>query len=423
MSQNVCFRNVQVWQQGHWKALDSFAVVDGLWTQNVPENIQVIEASHPLWIMPGLLALDVDFQEPMRDDVYRLRDGFTAMRRGGFTRAAMESAANPVDDLITLRAVQEACSDSGYLFYHLGAMSRGYHGETLSEMLELSHGGVVAFGDGRSGISSLRFLRRALEYGHMTGLRFHLLPLETSLAAQGVVHEGTFGDLLGMKSIPRQAEVIAVFQILQLAEWLQVPVHLKQLSCQESLALVAQSRERGVDVTCDVSLYHLLRHHEVLLNLNSHDFLIPPLRSQKDLEALWGGLKSGLIQAISCAHYPVLPQEKEVNFEDAIPGAVSLEVALPALLQGAEHWLGSSQESLVIAALTQGPAQVLGVPIMELQEGQPVDFTVYDPQHPWTVQKETFAGAVWNSPLLGAQLPGSVVGAYTQGLWRPVYDV
>jgi dihydroorotase len=416
MNSSYCFVGAQAFVDGSLQAPADFWVENGKWVPGPVANAEMIEANGA-WIIPGLFALGVDFQEPIRDDVYTLKDGLEAMRRGGFAEALYESAANPVDDIQKLKAMQDACGKSGLAFHFLGALSVGHQGKALAEMLELASGGVVGFGDGDHFPSGLRFLRLAMEYASMTKMRCFFQPSEKSLVGKGCVHEGHFSDMLGMQGIPAQAETIAVHQILELAGWLQVPVHLKQISCAESLNLIRHARARGVDVSCDVSVNHLLFDDSGLFELDTNTRLLPPLRTLTDREALWQGLSDGTVQAISCAHHPVLPQDKDTNFEDAVPGAVSLEIAFAALLPEALLRMKSGRNAL-IRLFVEGPAQILGVPVRSLALGHDEPFFVFSPGEERLVKMSDFAGQVHNSPMLGKTLRGRVLGTMFDGSWR-----
>jgi dihydroorotase len=391
---------------------------DGCWSTGSTAGAQVVDGQGAL-ALPALFALGVDFQEPVRDDVYNLEDGFAAMRRGGFAGALYESAANPLDDMPKLKSMQQACVPTGLDVRFLGAFSTGFEHKGLAEMLELSEGGVAGFGDGGHVGGSLRFMRLAMEYGRMTGKRFFVHPMEKSLRQVGLVHEGIYSDTLGMKGIPRQAETIAVYQLLELASWLQVPLHLRQITCAESLELIARARGRGQDVTCDVGLYHLLFDDSHLFALDSNLNVQPPLRNAADREALWQGLLDGTVQAISCNHLPVLPQDKEVNFEDALPGAISLEVALAALWQPALLRLQGDPARL-LQWLGSAPASLAGATSPALALGGQVALVLFDPSCSWTIGGRDFAGKPENSPLLGQTLHGRVRGSYVGGQWLTV---
>lgn len=412
----LILKNVRPFVDGAFEPKTTMYLADGRWVDGPLEEAIEVDAEGAC-ALPALFALGLDFQEPLRDDIYTFQNGFTAMRRGGFYGGLYESKANPIDNVQKLSAIQQIFSKSGFALSILGAFSKHYECAQLSEMLDLNSCGVCGFGDGDHLNASTRFLRLAMEYGSMTSKRFFFLPLDSSLRHAGVVHEGAVADVLGMRGIPRVAETIVVHSILEMALFLNVPVHLKQITCAESLNLIKKARERGLDVTCDVGLYHLLFDDNCLFDLDSHFYLIPPIRSPKDKEALWDGLKKGLIQAISCNHTPVLRQEKEVNFEDAVPGAISLEVALPAIWSTLANSVG---EKRALDLLSEGPAKIAGAEPRRLQKGELADLVLLHPDKKSIVTPSLLAGAVRNTPLLNRELPSSIMGSYIQGIWTKV---
>lgn len=365
-------------------------------------------------VLPALFGLGLDFMEPLRDDVYTFKNGLDAMRRGGFYGGLYESAANPIDDADKMVAMKlrfgNCGKNDGMDIKFLGAYSKGFGSDSLAEMLDLADAGAVGFGDGGASIPHSRFLRLAMEYGKMTGKRFFFQPMDKTLRHSGCVHEGAYSDMLGMKGIPRIAETIAAYTVLETARFLQVPVHFKQVTCGETLDLIRNARKQGIDVTCDVGLYHLLLDDSSLETLDSSFHLIPPLRSADDSEALWKGLEDGTVTAISMNHTPVLRQDTEVNFEDSVPGALSLEIALPAIWKKLCARVGVAR---ALELLAFAPARLVGARLPENLE----NFVVIDPDKPSKVTEKVFAGHVCNSPFLGKELPSSVLGTYINGVW------
>ena len=413
---NLIVDNVRPFVNGKFEKQTRMCLVDGVWSKDAPEGTETVDAKGAL-ALPALFGLGLDFKEPLRDDIYTFKDGVEAMRRGGFYGGLYESCANAIDDSLKLAAIQQISAKYGLSIAFLGAFSNGYQCKDLSEMVELAQGGVVGFGDGGQDCSRTRFLRLAMEYGSMTGKRFFFMPLDDSLRHHGLVHEGCYADTLGMKSIPRVAETVAAFRILEMARFLKVPVHFKQVSCGETLRLVENARAQGVDVTCDVDIYHLLFDDSCLFDLNSSCNVPMPFRSAADREALWQGLESGTVNAISVNHDPVLRQDKEVNFEDAVPGAVSLEVALPAIWKPLSERLGAAR---AVELLSTAPAQLAGVAPSELGIGKPADVVFLNEDKPLDVGTSLFAGQVCNTPFLGKQLPSSIFGTYIGGTWKEV---
>ena len=404
---NVVLKNAKFW---NGKSFELQSEV----RQNACETSETVEFDcNGALVMPALFGLGLDFMEPLRDDVYTFADGFDAMRKGGFYGGLYESAANPIDDADKFTAMvnrfkSEERGEEAFDIKFLGAYSKGFGTDSLAEMVELAEAGVAGFGDGNGVIPHSRFLRLAMEYGKMTGKRFFFQPMDKTLRHSGCVHEGAYSDMLGMKGIPRIAETIAAYTVLETARFLQVPVHFKQVTCGETLELVRNARKNGIDVTCDVNLYHLLLDDSCLETLDSAYHILPPIRSAADREALWQGIADGTVNAISVNHTPVLRQDTVVNFEDSVPGALSLEVALPAVWN---KLVASVGEARAIELLSTAPARLAGA------ESAGESVVVLAPEKTHKVLESDFAGHVCNSPLTGKELPSSILASYINGVW------
>ena len=405
---NVVLKNVCPFVDGKLEPAKTVAIVDDVWQKSAPEGTPELDGNGAL-LLPGLFALGMDFQEPARDDVYTYRAGFRAMRRGGFCGGLYESSANPVDGIERLVAERAALEKGGLDIRILGAISQGFASKSLAEMRELADGGVAGFGDGNRSFGTMRFLRLSLEYGAMTGKRFFFLPYDYSLAHGGFVNEGNFSDMMGMKGVPEQAETIPLFALLEMSRWLQVPLHIKQVTSRAALDLIRRYREMRLDVTCDVDAHHLLFCDEDLASLDTGLNLHPPLRSAEDGEALWEGLADGTVDAVSFNHFPVHREDKEVNFEAAVPGAVSLEIALPMLWNKLRGKLGVKR---AMELLSENPARISCAEPPALHPGARVSAVLFDPSGKTLVEPKTFVGGVQNSPFLHKELPGKVLGTY-----------
>jgi dihydroorotase len=404
---NVVLKNAKFWNGKSFELQNEVRL-------NACENAETVEFDcNGALVMPALFGLGIDFMEPLRDDVYTFADGFDALRKGGFYGGLYESAANPIDDADKYTAMvnrfkSEERGEDAFDIKFLGAYSKGFGSDSLAEMVELAEAGVAGFGDGNGVIPHSRFLRLAMEYGKMTGKRFFFQPMDKTLRHSGCVHEGAYSDMLGMKGIPRIAETIAAYTVLETARFLQVPVHFKQVTCGETLELVRNARKNGIDVTCDVNLYHLLLDDSCLETLDSAYHILPPIRSAADREALWQGVVDGTVNAISVNHTPVLRQDTVVNFEDSVPGALSLEVALPAIWN---KLVASVGEARAIELLSTAPARLAGA------ESAGESVVVLAPEKTHKVLESDFAGHVCNSPLTGKVLPSSILASYINGVW------
>jgi dihydroorotase len=403
-SKTVLIKNVRPFANGSWQKEQDIFLENGVWGSagvrlRSPPDMEIDGSG--LLALPALFAIGADFQEPVRDDVYSFANGIEAMQRGGFHGCLYESKANPIDDLQQLASFKQLCKNSNFNISLLASFSRANEHKNISEMLELASSGAAGFGDGGVPVWNLRFLRMVFEYGKATGKTFYFHPMQPDLYNSGVVNEGLYSDTIGFKGIPEQAETIAVYQILEFSRWFGVPVHLREISCKKSIELIARAKDAGVNVSCDVGIYHLLFDDSSILTLSSEYRFSSPLRSAEDKEALWKGLLDGTARYISCNHYPVRKQEKQTNFEDASPGAVSLEIALSALWGITAEKTSGHPERLL---------EWMGAGVLE--QGAHANLILFNPNFEWEVSENAFAGSVCNSPLLGKKLKGKISHTY-----------
>jgi dihydroorotase len=275
----------------------------------------------------------------------------------------------------------------------VGALTLGLKGERLAEMAELTEAGCVGFSQGQAPLPDTRTILNALRYASTLGYTVWLRPEDTSLAAGGVAHTGEVSTRLGLPSIPRIAETVAIRTILELMSATNARVHLERISTAEGVALVAQAKSQGVPLTCDVSIHHLHLSDRDIGEFDSNCRLAPPLREPADDDA------------------------KQVPFAEAEPGATALELLLPLTLQwGRESGLKLHE---ALAAVTSRPARILGIREGSLAAGAAADICLFHPDQPWVVRPDALASQGKNTPFQGIELVGRVVRTIIGG--RTVY--
>ncbi len=327
---------------------------------------------------------------------------------GGVTRLACPPDSEPPLDEPGLVEMLTRHAESTALarVHPVGALTRALAGEKLAELGALSRAGCIAFSQGDRPVADLTVLWRALQYAATFGYRVWLHPEDGSLARGGVAHDGEVAGRLGLPGIPAIAETVAVATVLLLARDTNTRLHLTRLSCAESLEMVRRARAEGTDVTCDVPVHHL---HLSEMDLGFFDPLCrlePPLRSQRDREALARGLADGTVQAVCSDHRPLDEDDKQLPFGEAEAGATGLELLLPLTLKWA------SQERLSLPAalvpVTTGPARVLGLDAPSLAPGANADLCLFDPGAWWKVERAALRSRGANTPFSGYELQGRV---------------
>jgi len=377
---------------------------------DAPESFvanQTIDANN-LIICPGLVDLSARLREPGDEYKATLISELQAAVAGGVTSLACQPDTDPVLDepglveMLKHRAKQLNLAH----VYPLGALTRQLEGKTLSEMGELREAGCVGFSQANVAITDTQVLWRAMEYAATFGFTLFLHAEEPFLAKNGVAHDGEVASRLGLKGIPSAAEALALSAILRIAEETGANVHISRLSTAEGVAMIRDAKKRGLKISCDVSAnqLHLTEHDIAYFNANCH--LKPPLRTQRDKEALNAGLKDGTIDAICSDHTPVDDDAKLAPFAEAEIGATGLELFLALTLK----WAKQEKISLLhaIKCVTQASADILGISAGDLSLNSDADICIFAADEYWKVTPSALKSQGKNSPFIGLELAGKV---------------
>ncbi|MDO9365541.1 MAG: dihydroorotase [Methylotenera sp.] len=376
---------------------------------------QTIDATN-LIICPGLVDLSARLREPGEEYKARLASELQAAVAGGVTSLACPPDTDPVLDepglveMLRYRAKQQGLTH----VYPLGAMTRQLQGKALAEMNELYAAGCVGFSQANIAITDTQVLWRAMQYAATFGFTLFLHAEEPFLAADGVAHDGEVATRLGLKGIPSAAEALALASILRIAQETGAKVHISRLSTAEGVAMIRTAKAQGLNISCDVSANHLhLTEHDIAyFDANCH--LKPPLRTQRDKDALSTGLKDGTIDAICSDHTPVDDDAKMAPFAEAEIGATGLELLLPLTLKWAQQEKVSLPHAL--SHITQASAQILGISAGDLSQGSDADVCIFDANEYWKISPKTLQSQGRNTPFNGLELAGKVKRTLVHGL-------
>ncbi|KQT14167.1 dihydroorotase [Ramlibacter sp. Leaf400] len=374
---------------------------------------RVIDASGCI-VAPGLVDLAVRLREPGHEHEGMLESEMAAAVAGGVTSLVCPPDTDPVLDepgLVEMLKMRAEKLHQARVF-PLGALTRGLAGEVLTEMAELTEAGCVGFSQAETGLANTQVMMRAMQYAATYGYAVWLRPQELYLG-KGVAASGPLATRLGLSGVPVAAETIAVHTLLELMKATGARVHLCRISSAAGLELVRRGKDLGLPVTCDVSINSLHLTDQDIGYFDSRMRLSPPLRQQRDRDALREGLADGTVDALVSDHTPVDEDAKTLPFAEAEPGATGLELLLSmALKWGQESGVGLTR---ALAVLTSEPANVLGAALGTLQascgrlvEGGVADLCVFDPAEHWTVEPGALRSQGKHTPFSGYELPGRV---------------
>ena len=394
-------------------------VADGKVSSESGKADRVIDAKG-LVVAPGLIDLSARLREPGHEYKATLESEMDAAVAGGVTSLACPPDTDPPLDepglVDMLRRRAKALSRARV--YPVGALTVKLAGEALTEMGQLTDAGCVAFSQANSALPDTQILWRALQYAATFGYPVWLRAEDAWLAKGGVSHDGEVATRLGLPGIPAFAETIALSTILELVRATGARVHVCRLSSAGAVEMMRRAKEEKLPVSCDVGIHHVHLCDMDLGYFDSHCRLEPPLRSQRDRDALSRGLADGVVDCVCSDHTPVDEDGKHRPFAQAEPGATGLELLLPLTLK----WGQARGLSLAatLARITSEPARILGVASGRLAAGAPGDLVLFDPAAPLQVKAEALKSQGKNTPFLGHELAGKV--RYTIVAGNVVYE-
>lgn len=372
-----------------------------------------IDASGCL-VLPGLVDLAARLREPGHEHEGTLESEMAAAVAGGVTSLVCPPDTDPVLDepgLVEMLKFRAEKLHQSRLF-PLGALTRGLAGEVLTEMAELTESGCVGFSQADVPLASNQVLQRALQYAATFGYTVWLRPQDLSLG-KGVAASGALATRLGLAGIPVAAETIALHTIFELLRGTQAQVHLCRISSAAGVELVRRAKAEGLAVSCDVSVNNLHLTENDIGFFDSRARLSPPLRQQRDRQALAEGLRDGTVDALVSDHNPVDEDAKTLPFAEAEPGATGLELLLSLALKWSQD--GKVPLARALAVVTSEPARVLGgalgtlaASVGRLVEGGVGDLCIVDPKAHWTVSATSLRSQGKHTPFGGYELPGCV---------------
>jgi dihydroorotase len=396
-----------------------------------------------LVVCPGLIDMHVHLREPGNTAKETIATGTQAAARGGFTSVlCMPNTSPAIDNAGTVALIHDTAQEQAAVnVFIAGAISRNIAGEELAPIGSLKKAGVVAITDDGHCIQNNELMRRALEYARMFDLPVLDHCQDYSLVTEGVMHEGYWSTVLGLRGWPAAGEEMMVARNILLAETTGARVHCQHLSAAGSLELVRAAKKRGVPVSAEACPHHFTLTDAAVAGgekfwstdgkgvfgfesfrgappgwpaYDTNFKMNPPVRSARDREAVLAGLADGTIDVICSDHAPHCDYEKEVEFDYAPFGIVGLETELALALMQLYHGKRLDLPGL-IARFTTGPARLLGLSKGTLSKGADADVTVLDPDREWTFDKRAGASKSSNSPFDGWRLKGKAVATIVGG--------
>ena len=366
-------------------------------------------------VCPGFVDLGSYLQEPGYEHKASIISEAKAAAGSGFTTICCMPKTKPVIDTPAVVDLikERARGVPAPKIQCIGALTDGLQGEVLAEMSALHQAGCVGVSNAREAIYDTSVLKNALEYAASLNLTVFMNCEDPWLAREGSMHDGLVSTTKGLVGIPSSAELIALTKILILVEQTGVRVHFHSLSVAESAKYVFEARQKGLPVTCDISISHAHLCDQDIQNYNSNYHVRPPFRCQKDKASLINGLKKRQIDAISPHHEPQDADSKATTFSSSSPGISSYDTFLPLLWDLVKS--RKVTESRAIELATSAPSKILGQASSGVIVGAVADICVFDPNLIWTVSTDSTLSRGKNTPFLDRKMKGKVTHTISDG--------
>lgn len=361
------------------------------------------------WLLPPLVDLCARLREPGQQQHGTLLSEGRAARANGFLHVIIPPDTNPIlENGSLLKGLRERALEDGGIYLHiLGALTEGLRGENPSNIAGLKKGGCIAVSNARRPFENDLVLLRTLEYAATFGMKVFFYPDEPSLSNGGVAHEGYIASYHGLQGIPWIAETVALSTQLLMVEETGIAAHFSQLSCKSSVELMRWAKDKGLPVTCDVAMHQLFLTDDNLEGFNAQAYVLPPLRSNTDQQALRRGLKDGTIDAICSHHEPLNGTAKKAPFPESTPGISNFDTFMALACQLVKEDV-ISVEGLV-DKICLNPAKIAGIEHQYESIGGAI---VVDPNLEWEVTVDSMMSNGKNTPFFGQQLKGRVVETF-----------
>ena len=377
------------------------------------KSYKVINCSDKI-ITNGFIDLHAHFREPGYEYKENLKSGSQSAFYGGFTRVCCMPNTNPVIDSPELiDFINKKSEELPIYVYPIGSITKNQDGKEMSEIGEMVNAGAVAISDDGVPVKNSQILRMALEYSKLFNIPVINHAEDSFLVNEGIMNEGKSSLKLGLPGNPYISESTMVFRDLSIAEYVSGKIHVPHISTANSIEVVKLFKEKGVDITCEITPHHLCLNDEILLNYNTNSKVAPPIRSKEDQRILLNAVKSGLIDCIATDHAPHAIEDKEKDICNAACGMIGFETAFSIV------YSTLSKESMscnsIIDLFSFNPSKIIGIKPNPIKEESEPEINIIDLSKDWIFSEKHIQSKSKNTPLLGKKLTGKIEYTINRG--------
>jgi dihydroorotase len=383
-------------------------IITQIKTNIKPEkNFKLIESSD-LCLSPGWLDMQARFCDPGLEQKEDLESGLAAAAAGGFTAVcAMPSTDPPLHGKTQIDYVINKTKHHAVDVFPIGCLTVDRAGKEMAELYDMKKAGAIAFSDDKRPVKESGLLLRLQQYSKNINAFIISHCEDTSISADGQMHEGETSTRIGLKGIPSLAEEIMLQRNISITSFSESQLHVPCISTKQSVELVRKAKQDHIQISAGVAAHQLLLDDSKLSEFDTNYKVNPPLRPKEDIEALKKGLANNTIDVIVSDHSPEDIESKDLEFDLARHGMIGLETAFAVANTACQSKLKLDH---LIEKICHNPRKLLGIEIPILKEGEQANFTLFDPSAEWIVAKEDILSRSKNTPFIGQKLKGKVLG-------------
>jgi dihydroorotase len=371
------------------------------------ENIEELTLEN-LHLSQGWFDSSVSLGEPGFEDRETIANGLDVASKSGFTAIALQPNSFPIiDNQSQVNFVKNKANGFATQLFPIAALTKESQGNDMAELFDMKNAGAIAFGDYTKSTENANLLKIALQYVQDFDGLIIAYAQDDKIKGNGVANEGIVSTRLGLKGIPDLAEEIQIARNLFLLEYTGGKLHIPTISTAKSVQLIKEAKAKGLNVSCSITVHHLVLTDEKLEEFDTRYKVTPPLRTENDRQALLKGVLDNTIDMITSDHNPIDIEHKKMEFDMAKNGTIGLESAFGALMTVLPL-------ETIINKLTQGKV-TFGIEEDSISEDSKANFTLFNPEGSSVFTKENILSKSKNSAFLGTELKGNVYGVLNQG--------